>query len=1082
MSEFFGFVRYNNKNKKLSVGPCTNTAGFNDEFYPIANYNSAEVEPVKKLNNSEVRNPYYMYVSYVVENNRARVLGLKALIWIKDIGNGHLYAHGDYITRDGQGKNIIDIDSLPNTVTGMDQMKAIIDAHVKKKNVVLLQNDFPFKKKNQVYPRNNTSEGIVTEIRESLNQILLKPYLNDGYKIGVVLGGKNNLTEENEIRICSGFESVTFAPYMAKEYVCAYYKDNSETAAQFRSNGEVYFVAYKENDETKKIDGTVAKEATQLIQVCDYKNGEEIPIKYKKDRIKKLEISGDEIICDEIILAKTIINKNLSEIKEYYKNQAKQNEANSLRALSEKISSCRNDIKRWNKTLSDKDKANYENELTAIEYRMASDKAESLRKRVINSTNKCIENEEDSSRKLELYLNTKCAYIFKQPFSDFYKQENLEEAKQALIKCRELYEELIKDDPNLATGKERIKSNIDTKWKWLMRLASEENKADNVTSIEEYISNSLTEQEKITLHHMEKPVVTLEKGQVYSFDGKVVVTFDVYNTGGKNRQAAKDVEVSVLPFGNAATNDKMIRLGDIPAGEKRTAHIQFDNSIEDTNKLSFSAFAEYDYLVIDKSVDEGNELKKVHAKIGLSKDVIDENDRLTIEIKFPEKHEVKDTNLNKFDPNGSINFKDEGLKEILKNRDGKINKTISKIKDGDALTQDPRWIMFQGEWRVGKTVILKCLENRIASDFDNAVIVDVSMQNAAASDDFKTTFAEDLYTEIERVSEHLGLIEELQSSKNYAGISDSLLDSNITWNSMKTFMSSFSEAVRKKNKRIVLVIDEFTSLYRAILKDYKSNHEFPELFYSFIESNKLICITAGGEHSNAIMGKYAANVYQKIRVEDVEYLSELDARKYIYYVLDESQSDEAVTEENSLFNGEVSENAVSRVYELTKGNAFLLMKLFTRIVELFNENNSKSIFSEKMINAAISNMHSGDMTKNDEGLTNVEIELFNSLYNPMNENDTDNYEVTNRIEDDEVKKDNILILHALVKYADKNTHECNLDALRNECIKAGMEEDIFEHRYQMLKVRKIIIESNSKDKALVKMRVDLYYEIMHSYV
>lgn len=138
-------------------------------------------------------------------------------------------------------------------------------------------------------------------------------------------------------------------------------------------------------------------------------------------------------------------------------------------------------------------------------------------------------------------------------------------------------------------------------------------------------------------------------------------------------------------------------------------------------------------------------------------------------------------------------------------------------------------------------------------------------------------------------------------------------------------MSSLQRAVRKKwNKKLILVIDEFTELYmwikkgllpESIMKIWKAVSEDERLDYSVV----LI-----GQDTTPIFMRepYASNPFQIIEPRRMSYLPEQDAREMIEKpILDKNNK--------TRFVG----NAVGRIIEYTAGSPYYLMIFCSRLVD-----------------------------------------------------------------------------------------------------------------------------------------------------
>lgn len=386
------------------------------------------------------------------------------------------------------------------------------------------------------------------------------------------------------------------------------------------------------------------------------------------------------------------------------------------------------------------------------------------------------------------------------------------------------------------------------------------------------------------------------------------------------------------------------------------------------------------------------------------------------------------------------------------------------------LSKKGRWAIVYGQWRVGKSVILNFIEDRFNNKerYPHAIIIKIGC-NGSDKEDFEKHFATLIYRELERLMRRSPYNSVFNEIREYYGLPAHRAE--LDWQTLCDFMCDFIDDIRKvdDDAAVILLIDEFTEIYQAIIKGH-AGEGFPIRWTELINKSNLLCVTAGGEHTVSLMDAYTPNTLQKAsKSVYVQYLTLDDVDKYVHYVLGEAPEDN-ISPSTSYFSA-TSDAAIKRIYELTRGNAYLLKHLCVWIIEYIIDKN-KTFLSINVVNESLDYI----MKKQGMNPDNFETIYFNSLFNPFGETEEgENYvEGIKHLEDDEVRKDNLEILHSIVKLSNRDTHSCVYEELRDSIIQS-MEEKIFEKRFNSLKTRGIIVIDKNRN---VTVYIDLYYEIV----
>lgn len=461
--------------------------------------------------------------------------------------------------------------------------------------------------------------------------------------------------------------------------------------------------------------------------------------------------------------------------------------------------------------------------------------------------------------------------------------------------------------------------------------------------------------------------------------------------------------------------------------------------------------------------------------------------------KQKEKRRIRKRRIKYFNPNGQIGSRgviEPGVLKILENRNSQMERVMSALTYEDenkagkqvlCLSDAGGWIFIYGQWRVGKTVILNCIEERFKS-VENALTVKISLKDGA-KEQFESNLVKQIVEAIERKSYKMegekqeiyqNAYDDAKQACGICGDRNEILSLEVLRDFHNHFMNSINQNREADEPAVVmlLLVDEFTELYQAILRGNVDDF-FVERWMSIMMDMNMPCITAGGEHAVSLVATYASDMFPKI-LENiyVQYLTEKDVIDYVRYIFEEAPEDQ-VDEEDAFIQPAVSDEAMHRIYELTQGNAFLMRLFCEKLIDYLNEYKRPQL-NIHAVNATM------DYIAKDERADMIEQRYFHSLYDPFGEKESDSgsrKHTTKRIADDTVRDENQRILHKIVKLADKNNHSCLVDELWSALKEENQicDKDRFDKLMTTFKKREIIDEDSDKN---VKIRIDLYYELM----
>lgn len=640
---------------------------------------------------------------------------------------------------------------------------------------------------------------------------------------------------------------------------------------------------------------------------------------------------------------------------------------------------------------------------------------------------------------------------------------------------------------------EKVKKNIEK----IRKYPSSQSYSLYLPRLDDYYAKLLYTYQ--TLCKTTKPLIKIEAGDLEKVDGKLVYTVIILSEN-QGVQDAQNVTLLINESQEVKFKKTHKVIDNLPSdGRKQIVSIpiQINDSKKDVVSLQFKV--RYEYISDVKIEDRTQEVKGSFGKVIIRRIVqsqeitniasfpSEENEWISFDIPLNfenKKHELSFDRIKKFSDDGNVNLDDVGLKKILKNRDIQIKKAVDSLTvlndDERVLNSKGRWVILYGQWRVGKSVILNCIEKELSNKelYPNAIILKFEC-NGSDSEDFESIFATQIYTALRqkmRRHKYGEIFEELREywdipKKNPMSLDEDGLSKPVkllNWETLCYFMSDFVQDIREldKDAAVVILIDEFTEIYQAIIRGHMGER-FPARWTQLIGKSNVLCVTAGGEHTVSLMDTYTPNTLQKADEKIyVDYLSRQNVDEYLHYVMGESIEDN-ISQSESYFSI-ASDKAIDRVFELTGGNAYLLKYFCKWVMEYMNEKQSLYLTAGVVENTL-------DYIMNKEGMDvdSLETTYFNSLYNPFNEttavNIADN--TVKRIEDDIVKADNLIILHKIVELADKSTHLCSYEELSD--VLSTMEN--FKRRYSTLVSRKILREDSNKNISIV---IDLYYEIV----
>jgi len=264
-------------------------------------------------------------------------------------------------------------------------------------------------------------------------------------------------------------------------------------------------------------------------------------------------------------------------------------------------------------------------------------------------------------------------------------------------------------------------------------------------------------------------------------------------------------------------------------------------------------------------------------------------------------------------------------KSMFYGREEYINNIVNSLT-----TSNSKSIIVYGQKRSGKTSVLYHLKKSL-EEKENAFCISFSMGEIVENLSSTT-----LYDKIlEKIDEEL---ENLESDgyevPNFKKPSISELEkypANIFNESLKEFNKSLKKLNSWKNKKLVILIDEFTYVYTSIEKG-ELNSNFMKSWKAFIEKEYFSAVLIGQDVAPKFKQKFP-NEFGVTEDKRLTYLSEIDAKKLIEEPIWNKDRD------SSRYIGK----AVDRIIDYTACSPYYLQMFCARVVDYMNRNKAISV-------------------------------------------------------------------------------------------------------------------------------------------
>lgn len=269
-------------------------------------------------------------------------------------------------------------------------------------------------------------------------------------------------------------------------------------------------------------------------------------------------------------------------------------------------------------------------------------------------------------------------------------------------------------------------------------------------------------------------------------------------------------------------------------------------------------------------------------------------------------------------------------------RDEDINKIVQMLKLQDGSLLKHRCLVMHGQKRAGKTSIMNHLEQKIREAYgqDAYVIVSIgSVGDCQSLYGFLSVMIEKLEKTLKY--EHQALYNFLRENGvtfPYVEIESNLSDdakNGIFKRTLNEIITQSREFAGSDDKYIPLfLIDEFTYFYQWI-KDRSLSPNFMKFWKAFLQNNPVCSIVIGMDHMPQFIDEYK-NEFACSGEIPVHFLKESDTK-------DLAEKPIRLKAGTSRYRDKPGEDALSYIYKLTAGSAYLTVIFCDAFVDYLNK-------------------------------------------------------------------------------------------------------------------------------------------------
>ena len=383
--------------------------------------------------------------------------------------------------------------------------------------------------------------------------------------------------------------------------------------------------------------------------------------------------------------------------------------------------------------------------------------------------------------------------------------------------------------------------------------------------------------------------------------------------------------------------------------------------------------------------------------------------------------------------------------EMFYGRDKDINKIIQMLKCEDGSLMKNRGIIMYGQKRAGKTSIKIHLKDKIVEKYgkDAYIIVDVgSVGECTTFSEFLVTLVYNLKTNIQK--QHKDLFKYLQEHQvqfPYTEIENVVSDDakiGIFKRGLQNIIDVSKEFSQSNSRYIpMFLIDEFTYFYEWI-KTGRLNFDFMKFWKAFLENNPVCAIIIGMDSMPNFISEYKNEFGCMVKMP-VSFLEPQDTK-------DLANKPMFLPDGSSRYRGDAGKDALSYIYQLTAGSAYLTVIFCNAFSDYLNERKTTYI-TRTVINNFIKEKLLGNRPVINEDVFDPQI------------NDPSQFGKENEA----TYADNKIVLTYIAKYANINTGEVSEDKI--DCIQQLSTQTV---------ERKLQILEQLKNRGVLEKRANYY--------
>jgi hypothetical protein len=519
-------------------------------------------------------------------------------------------------------------------------------------------------------------------------------------------------------------------------------------------------------------------------------------------------------------------------------------------------------------------------------------------------------------------------------------------------------------------------------------------------------------------------------------DGNVLLFIEIFN--GKNTQNADNVDIKLIDVPDIYEIKNVKKAGSrtIEGGQKKTVEVFLKLSKLDIKVFTMPIKVHYSYKVSNANdIKDGVWEEEIPITFNESKTVISVN---------PYNSEVKGNGVSD--------------RNMMFGREALIKAQIEKLKGLNGTSPlKGKTLLFHGQKRAGKSTVLHYLTKDIKEYLHDFILVDIGDINKLypSESSFEKRFTRKIFEELsDQISDESENHKSLFNAMNEAGIiipdAMSVTDGDDGRDKMNRFFKRFNRLTETqpefKNKRVILLIDEFTKLY-VWIQENKLDKGFMQYWKAIIFEFGLVAVIIAQDTIWDFQQAFP-NTFQAIDDTQIGYLEREAVKEMV------TKPFERIAPWGA-FPDDHFESVIDRIMELTSGNAYFTMVLLDRLVQYMKENNQPFVIRRIL-----------DIVLEEEilnGNNAVIYKEFDSFYNDSSD-----------IKDFLRKTQNLAILRAIARYQDERNGYCPkslIDVPEEIANRLELTDERVSELLERLHLRGVLHRTDTRDEYGVRVGI-----------